>query len=79
VSERRHLRVGSARYRRNQDALVGTISVDGHNIVGLGTGEEQGGKWREEGKPPAPSGLLFIKRRMVRSPGTAKFDGSYVG
>lgn len=42
--ERRHLRVTSARYRRNQDALVGTISVDGHNIAGLEEQEEDGGR-----------------------------------
>lgn len=74
--ERRHLRVGSARYRRNQDALVGTISVDGYNIIGFGIGgsEEGNGRGRE---PLAPSGLFFIKGGSL--PSTAKFDGSYVG
>lgn len=60
--ERRHLRVTSARYRRNQDALVGTISVDGHNIAGLEEQEEAARATGEKGSAPAPSGLLFIKR-----------------
>lgn len=47
--ERRHLRVTSARYRRNQDALVGTISVDGHNIAGPEEQEEAARATGEKG------------------------------
>jgi len=64
---------------KNQDAFVGTISVDGHNTIARAKKERERERERKQ-ILSTPSGPLFIKRDGIpRSSGRAKFDGSYVG